>query len=166
MFQFRMIAHSKWHMAFDTSKHHSSSNIEDLSYDATILEGIKCKFSLTSEGLHVYKIRSRNRNNIFSNKTTDNVTMFGGKCHALIEDQDKEGVDVSKGTNVDNYADLSNNVDNSSNNVQSTKDSKVPGVELVDKKVRFADKVAIDSMSHSRDRFSKRDQVAANRVRR
>ena len=43
-------------------------------------------------------------------------------------------------------------------------DDEIPGLLQNGKRVRFAD--AIDTIAKSRDRFSKRDQLAADRVRR
>ena len=93
--QFRMIVCSKWRMTFDTAKYHKSGNIEDLSYNVTTHEGFQCKFQPTAHGLHVHKIKSRNGKHMFGTKHTDNLTMFGGSCHTLIESQDEQSNDAN-----------------------------------------------------------------------
>ena len=37
--------------------------------------------------MHTFKIKRRDRKNIFSIKTMDNKTIFRGSCHALMENQ-------------------------------------------------------------------------------
>ena len=132
--QFRMIAHSKWRMTYDTAKYHKSGNIEDLCYDVITSEGHRCKFIPTRQGLHVYKIQCKNSKDILGSRCTDNKTIFGGSCHTLVESEDEpfenltgvsqEGVEVTGVTNEE-------------------KDSSMSG--------------AINTIEKSRNRFSKRD---------
>ena len=36
----------------------------------------------------MYKIKDRRGDGVFGTKCVDNVTIFGGSCHALVEDED------------------------------------------------------------------------------
>ena len=158
--QFRMIVFSKWRMTFDAAKYHRSGNIDDLSYDVTTPAGIQCKFKPTPQGLHVFKINSRDGKNIFGKSSTDNITTFGGSCHALVENQNRPSPDVTGVLNTDELLEDNNDI-SSDSEVES---ADVTGVADSEKRVRFAD--AIDTEEKSRDRFSKRDQIKADRVRR
>ena len=54
----------------------------------TTPDGFSYKFSPNPQGLHVYKIKNRRGDGVFGTRCVDNVTIFGGSCHALVEDED------------------------------------------------------------------------------
>ena len=99
---------------------------------------------------------------IFGDAVTDNQMMCVGSCHAIRQEAD-EIVEIP-GVHADRS--------------EGNHDDETTGVTLgdktnMDKRVRFADDVsnyserdAIDAVARSRDRFSKRDQLKADMVRR
>lgn len=143
----------------------------------------------------MFKIKSRNNKKIFGTKSTNNKTIFGGSCHTLIESEDEpsdngtafhrnEDPDDNVLTGVHGSSDSSGHdgtredSNSGGSGDQSSRGSDLTGVnsELVgdrsneqevsdvEKRARFAD--AIDTIEKSKARFSKRDQLAADRVRR
>ena len=159
--QFRMIAYSRWMITFDTSKYNKSGNIEDLSYNVTTQEGVKYKFSPMPQELHVHRIGIKQDKNIFGNKSANNMTIFGGSYHTLVENDNEPireviGVISIIGTNEELSEDAEE--DNPKEN------SEITGVKHSNKNVQFKDVIYI--VTKSRDRFSKRDKLRADRVRR
>ena len=147
-------------MTYDTKNHHKTRNIEDLSYTVITPEGKSCTFSPTPQGLHVFKINEIRSGIIFGSKSQNNVTIFGGACHALMEDEDEPNAEITGVSSVDGEdKEDSKLIDgNAKNGAESTE------VIKSEHKVRFYE--AIETVMGSRSKFSKRDQIRADRVRR
>ena len=146
-------------MTYDTQKFHKSGDIDDLSYNVTTPEGYHCRFSPNHQGLHAFKIKDRSGNNIFGSKVTNNRTIFGNSCHVLMEGQDNPESDV---TGVTQNDDDEGTDDSETTGVFVNKANE--GIESNEKKVRFQE--AIGTVMGGRSKFSKRDQIRADKVRR
>ena len=114
---------------------------------------------------------------MFGTQTIDNITTFGGSCHSLVESDD--GPNASFTGVEDRLSEVEHNQSDSVGiNGNDDDENEMPGlihedqidVEIDDdnneriKNVRLAD--AIDTVAKSRTRFSKRDQIRTDRVRR
>ena len=111
---------------------------------------------------------------MFGTQTIDNITTFGGSYHALVESNDGPNASFTE----DGLAEVEHNQSDSVDiNGNDDDENEMPGlihedqidVDIDDdnneriKNVRFAD--AIDTVAKSRARFSKRDQIRADRAR-
>ena len=134
-----------------------SGNVDYIGYEVTTPGGFNCRFTPTKKGLYVCKIKYRSSKNVFGKDTLENVTILGGSCHYLVEDEDGPNTTIPRVSNVE---------DENGNEVNVQSDpTEAAGVEANDKrKVMFTE--AIETIRGSRDRFSKRDQLRADRVRR
>ena len=54
--QFRIAVHSQWDISHNTTDYKRSERLDDLCYKVRTSEGIRCKFSPMSKGLHVARI--------------------------------------------------------------------------------------------------------------
>jgi len=137
-----MVTLSKWEIDYSTHSYRKSGDVKDLSYNVVTSEGVKYQFRPTPEGLHVFDIDPDNSNQVFGRKLVDNLTDKGNNmCHVGYSENDS---DIDR----DNGSTGVSNVDN--------KTTGVTGEE----------EPAIGIIKDSRKRFSKRDQVKANVVKR
>ena len=109
----------------------------------------------------MHRIGIKQDKNIFGNKSANNMTIFGGSYHTLVENDNEPireviGVISIIGTNEELSEDAEE--DNPKEN------SEITGVKHSNKNVQFKDVIYI--VTKSRDRFSKRDKLRADRVRR
>ena len=77
-----------------------SGNVDYIGYEVTTPGGFNCRFTPTKKGLHMHKIKDRSSKNTFNKDTLDNVTIFQGSCHALIEDEDEPDANVPEVSDV------------------------------------------------------------------
>ena len=165
LFQFRMVVFSKWRVTHDIYKYHRSGNVDDLGHEVTTSSGFNCRFTPTKQGLCVHKTKDRSSKNMFGKDTLDNVTIFWVLCHALIEYEDGPDTNVSGVNNVE--AESGANQDNAGVidiNSQS-EPIEVEGMDATNKR-KVTCNEAIETIRGSRDTFSNRDQLRADRVRR
>ena len=180
--QFRMVIYSKWRICYSTERYHETGDVSDLSYDVTTPDGFNCSFTPNSQGLHVYQVPKGRGTNVFGTKKKDNVTIFGGTCHAIIENS------VSR-SNTDDELDVTRSSDSSTGVVAGAEDEITGGRNNTQKSTgvitaqgqsvankegrktvtwddRINDREAIETVTGSRARFTKRDQLKADIVRR
>ena len=167
--QFRMVVCSEWRMTYDTQKYHRTGDIDDLSYHVTTPEGHNCKFSPTPQGLHIFKMKKRDGNDVFRSKVVNNHSIFGGACHLLMENQDQPNLAIAgvptegNDANSEDLAGVSTEVNSNAEEIEGNGDAGSAGVSN-QKKVRFEEAAA--TIAGSRSKFSKRDQIRADKVQR
>ena len=71
--QYRIATLSKWIIKYSTKRFHQTRRVKNLSYDVVTTEGIKCRFKLMPERLHVYEVSPVTNKNIFGTITIDNL---------------------------------------------------------------------------------------------
>ena len=54
-----MVTLGKWEINFRTTKYYNSGDMDDLSYGVMMVEGMRCSFKPTREGLYSYKMSKR-----------------------------------------------------------------------------------------------------------
>ena len=145
---------------FNTNKYYKSRNVEDLSYNMTTSEGFKYKFSSNLQGLHMYKVNMKQEKNLFGTNATNNVTIFEGSYHTLIEIEDKQ----IGGDTWLNYrsTDSTQNDGREEIKLDTNEDLDSTGVNHSIERTRFEE--GINTIIKSWARFSKRDQIRADRV--
>ena len=120
-----------------------------------------------AQGLHAHKIK-RCDNNAFGTQSVDNVTIFGGDYHALLEDSDRPSADFAgvdaEGDGVMNGLGSAVGHANDPSSKGTANDEGSNNNENSAKRATFADE--IETIDKSRARLSKRGQLRADRVRR
>ena len=151
--QFRIAVHSKCDISYSTGDYKKSGRIEDLAYKVKTSEGIKCKFTPTEKGPYVLKIDKKTNGCFFGREIPDNETNFGmAMCHTMISDTFDEGI------GVDGRHD-----DESITGVIEANTVEHPTIVH---NVNNDEEVAIVTLEDSKKRFSKRDRLKAELVRR
>ena len=124
--QFRMVSYSKWHMNYNKEKHDQTSNVDNLYYYVTELEGFRCEFTPNLQGLHtnMHKVDEQTDENMFGTKFNKNVTMFGSSFHTVIQsevynkvdDNDTQMIGVQlEGNNADDVVDYPDEIETTQN---------------------------------------------------
>ena len=165
-----MVVHRNWSIETSTRECQKSNNLNDLSFNVMIKEGFERKIRPIKKGLHVHHI-NKDGDIIFGNsdeieESSDaNYHATLGTCSVIAEVMNDDAcLDERNKENEDSVI----------------QDAKVAGVTT---RVRFIDtpevdmdedqrnvevvvEKAIDTVEHSKSRFTKRDQQRADRVRR
>ena len=159
-----------------------SSDTYYLSYENATPVWFTCSFTPASQGSHVYKIRKRCDRNIFGSKITDNKNIFGGTSCALIEsehypkDQAEEASENGEETNEESlnlqFTGVFGDNASATNAYDSLRirfaEEEIPNSEVVASAGGAAriEEDAIETMSKNWSRFSERDQIKDDKVRR
>ena len=75
--QFQIAVHSQWDISHNTTDYKRLGKLGDLCYNARTSEGIRCKFSPVSKGLHVARIDENTDGCFFGRRIPDNSANFG-----------------------------------------------------------------------------------------
>ena len=125
------------------------------------------------------RIKSNKGDSVFGSKRVNNVTIFGGSCHALVEsndgpddegppaltdDPDSNSDDEESIVNGNEDNEMEGNVDMDADRAIDLNRAESTGVMSTSRRVTFAE--GIYTIVKSRSRVSKRDQIKADRVRR
>ena len=147
-------------------------DVRDLCYNVITKEGIACRFVPTPEGLHTLDVDKDTDRCIFGKEIIDNHIDGGDSmCHLILEDSSSD---------ADNSDDIVKKVQITGVS-ESSEDYDIIGVNDIVKKAQFTgvsessrdyditgvnEEDAIDTIEGSKYKFTRRDQIKAQMVRR
>ena len=93
--QFQVAIYSKWDITYTTKDYRKTGRLEDLCYKVVTNEGIQCKFTPTSKGLHVLRVNEDTDDYFFGKSISDNGTDFSmAMYHTILSESIEEEDDL------------------------------------------------------------------------
>ena len=145
---------SRWQMSCDTEAHSRNGHVRDLSYNVITNEGRKCKFMPTRNGLHALVVNEKSVNEVFGELLTENGTQFGEAMSYMCLDNHCNDKNITGVTATEEIEDTGVTDHSNFSGVITDDDDKI---DVLDD--------AIDTIAKSRRKFSRRDQLKADRTR-